>query len=121
MVSVDRREPRTLLVAGERGCALRAQPREVRTHRVADAHRVAALAASIAEQLGLEEEVVEAVRIAGRLHDVGKIGIRESVLNKPGTLTDEEYEHVKSHVEIGMEILAWSPNISRSSSGSAWS
>jgi putative two-component system response regulator len=69
-------------------------------------HRVAALAASIAEQLGLDAEEVEAVRIAGRLHDVGKIGIRESVLNKPGTLTDEEYEHVKSHVEIGMEILA---------------
>ncbi|MBA3889347.1 MAG: response regulator [Gemmatimonadaceae bacterium] len=69
-------------------------------------HRVADLAASIGEHLGLDEETVEAVRVAGRLHDIGKIGIRESVLNKPGTLTDEEYEHVKSHVAIGMEILA---------------
>lgn len=69
-------------------------------------HRVADLAASIAEYLGLDEDLVEQVRLAGRLHDVGKIGIRESVLNKPGTLTDEEYDHVKSHVRIGMEILA---------------
>ncbi|HSJ62533.1 MAG TPA: HD domain-containing phosphohydrolase [Gemmatimonadaceae bacterium] len=67
--------------------------------------RVAALAASIAEELGLEPDTVEAVRLAGRLHDVGKIGIREEVMNKPGALTPEEYEHVKQHVRIGMEIL----------------
>ncbi|MBX6332220.1 MAG: response regulator, partial [Gemmatimonadaceae bacterium] len=69
-------------------------------------HRVSALAASIAEELGLDADTVEAVRLAGRLHDVGKIGIREAVLNKPGKLTPEEYAHVKTHVEIGMEILA---------------
>jgi putative two-component system response regulator len=44
--------------------------------------------------------------LAGRLHDVGKIGTRESVLNKPDALTPEEYDHVKEHVRIGMEILA---------------
>jgi len=68
--------------------------------------RVAEFAASIASQLGLSEDTVENVRIAGRLHDVGKIGIRESVLNKPGSLTTEEFEHIKDHVRIGMEILA---------------
>jgi putative two-component system response regulator len=68
--------------------------------------RVAEFAASIASQLGLSEDTVENVRIAGRLHDVGKIGIRESVLNKPGSLTVEEFEHIKDHVRIGMEILA---------------
>lgn len=68
--------------------------------------RVAELAASIATQLELSEDTVEQVRIAGRLHDVGKIGIRESVLNKPGALTAEEFEHIKAHVQIGMEILA---------------
>jgi len=68
--------------------------------------RVAELAASMAEQLGLDEDTVEHVRLAGRLQDVGKIGIRESVLNKPGKLTPEEFEHVKTHVRIGMEILA---------------
>jgi putative two-component system response regulator len=68
--------------------------------------RVADLAASVATQLGLDEDTVEHVRLAGRLHDVGKIGIRESVLNKPDRLTPEEYEHVKSHVRIGLDILA---------------
>ncbi len=68
--------------------------------------RVAEQAASIAEELGLDADMVENVRLAGRLHDVGKIGIREDVLNKPGKLTDAEFEHVKQHVEIGMEILA---------------
>jgi putative two-component system response regulator len=68
--------------------------------------RVAELAASMAEELGLPPDTVEHVRIAGRLHDVGKIGTREAVLNKPGKLTPEEFAHVKEHVRIGMEILA---------------
>jgi putative nucleotidyltransferase with HDIG domain len=68
--------------------------------------RVAELAGLLAEELGLEESVVEDLRVAGRLHDVGKIGIRETVLNKPGRLTPDEFEHVKQHVRIGLEILA---------------
>jgi putative two-component system response regulator len=68
--------------------------------------RVADLGASVAGELRLDEDTVEHVRVAGRLHDVGKIGIRESVLNKPGSLTPEEFEHVKTHVQISMEILA---------------
>ena len=68
--------------------------------------RVADLAAAVALELGLGVQEAEAVRLAGRLHDVGKIGIREEVLNKPGRLTDAEFEHVKDHVRIGMEILA---------------
>ena len=59
----------------------------------------------MADFLGLSEEVVEAVRVAGRLHDVGKIAIREDVLHKPGALTPEEFEHVKQHVRIGVEVL----------------
>ena len=69
-------------------------------------HRVAELAASVADALGLDADLVENVRLAGRLHDVGKIGIRDDVLNKPAVLTAEEFEHVKDHVRIGMEILA---------------
>ena len=68
--------------------------------------RVAEMGASIAEELGLDADTVEHVRLAGRLHDIGKIGIREAVLNKPSSLTEEEYEHVKDHVRIGMEILS---------------
>jgi putative nucleotidyltransferase with HDIG domain len=68
--------------------------------------RVAELSAAIATELGLDLDTVECVRIAARIHDIGKIGIRESVLNKPAPLTREEYEHVKEHVRIGMEIIA---------------
>jgi putative nucleotidyltransferase with HDIG domain len=67
--------------------------------------RVADQAASIAEAMGLDADVVENVRLAGRLHDVGKIGIREDILNKAGPLTEEEFEQVKDHVRMGMEIL----------------
>ena len=67
--------------------------------------RVAELAACVAEEMGLAAEQVENVRLAGRLHDIGKIGIREDILNKPGALTDEEYAHIKQHVHIGMQIL----------------
>jgi response regulator RpfG family c-di-GMP phosphodiesterase len=67
--------------------------------------RVAELAASIAEYMGLAPDVVEDVRLAGRLHDVGNIGIRDDVLNKPGALNPEEYAHVRDHVRIGVEIL----------------
>jgi len=68
--------------------------------------RVADLSATIAAQLGLGDEEVEHVRVAARLHDVGKIGTREAVLNKQGALTPEEFEHVKQHVVIGSQILA---------------
>lgn len=68
-------------------------------------HRVAELAAEIALELGQDPEIVERIRLAGRLHDVGKIGIREEILNKPSALTMTEFEHVKQHVRIGIEIL----------------
>lgn len=68
--------------------------------------RVADLSAMVAAEMGLSDEDVEAVRTAGRLHDIGKIGIREEVLIKQGPLTDDEYEHVKQHVVVGSQILA---------------
>jgi len=68
--------------------------------------RVAELAGLLAQELGLGDSVCEDLRVAGRLHDVGKIGIREAILNKPGRLTPEEFEHVKHHVRIGLDILA---------------
>ncbi len=68
--------------------------------------RVADLSAMVAAQLDCPDEEVETVRTAGRLHDIGKIGIREEVLNKQGPLTDEEYEHVKQHTLVGSQILA---------------
>jgi HD-GYP domain-containing protein (c-di-GMP phosphodiesterase class II) len=70
------------------------------------AARVAALAASIAAEVGMDEDTVEAVRLAGRVHDVGTIGVRDTVLHKPGALTADELDHVRSHVRLGLEILA---------------
>jgi putative nucleotidyltransferase with HDIG domain len=68
--------------------------------------RIADLSANVAAELGLAEDEVDRVRMAGRLHDLGKIGTRESVVNKEGPLTAEEFEHVKQHVIIGAQILA---------------
>jgi len=68
--------------------------------------RVAELAGELAEELGLDHTVCDDLRVAGRLHDVGKIGIREAILNKPDRLTSEEFDHVKRHVQIGLDILA---------------
>ncbi len=68
--------------------------------------RVASLAARIADVLGMGSPEIELVRTAGRLHDIGKIGLREAVLHKPGPLTADEYRHVQSHVQLGLEILA---------------
>lgn len=69
-------------------------------------HRVAAVAATIAAELGLSDGEVENVRLAGQLHDVGKIGVREAVLDKPGQLTRDEFAHVQEHVPIGVKILS---------------
>jgi putative two-component system response regulator len=68
--------------------------------------RVADLSAMVAAELGCTDEQVEAVRTGGRLHDIGKIGIREEILNKNGPLTDAEYDLVKQHVTVGSQILS---------------
>lgn len=68
--------------------------------------RIGELAASIADEMALDVDTVESVRLAARLMDVGKIGIREEILNKPSSLTPDEFAHVKQHVEIGLNILA---------------
>ncbi len=67
--------------------------------------RVAEYAAAIAGELGMSEEEVSDMRYIGLLHDIGKIGIPDAVLNKPGKLTPEEYQVMKSHTTIGSEIL----------------
>jgi putative nucleotidyltransferase with HDIG domain len=67
--------------------------------------RVADLSAQIAKKLKFSEWKIEDLRTASMLHDVGKIGIRDNILNKPGKLTDEEYSIIKSHPEKGYDIL----------------
>ena len=59
----------------------------------------------MARELGLSERRIERVRLAGMLHDVGKVGVPDSILNKPAKLTDEEFEIIKRHPGLGAQIL----------------
>ena len=68
--------------------------------------RVSRYAVKTAVQLGFAADPLEQVRLGGELHDIGKIGTREAVLNKPGPLTAEEFEHIKAHTLLGERILA---------------
>ena len=67
--------------------------------------RVRMYATLIAEAFGMDNKDLEIIQKAAALHDIGKIGIRDSVLQKEGKLTDEEYKHIQEHVEITHNIL----------------
>jgi putative nucleotidyltransferase with HDIG domain len=67
--------------------------------------RVTRYSVLIAKELGLPEEEIEKIRIAAQLHDVGKIGIEDRILKKPGALTPDEYEIMKTHTTKGAAIL----------------
>jgi putative nucleotidyltransferase with HDIG domain len=68
--------------------------------------RVAQYAHMIGEEMGCSEEELNVIDFAGSLHDIGKIGIRDDILLKPGKLTDEEYEKIKEHPVIGADIIS---------------
>ncbi|RMH29864.1 MAG: HD-GYP domain-containing protein [Planctomycetota bacterium] len=87
--------------------ALDAKDRYTRGH----SDRVAHLSEGIARSLGFDEDEAKRVHLAGILHDIGKIGVPESVLCKPGRLTDEEFGKIKLHPEIGHEILKGIPSL----------
>ncbi len=67
--------------------------------------RVSRYATKTAVMLGFTGQVLDQIRLGGDLHDIGKIGTRDAVLNKPGPLTHEEFEEIKKHVTEGVEIL----------------
>jgi putative two-component system response regulator len=67
--------------------------------------RVAETSVAIAQELGIPHDAIERIRLAGLVHDIGKIGVREAILNKTASLADEESLHVKRHCEIGEHIL----------------
>lgn len=83
--------------------AIAAEYRDDATQR--HTKRVGDLSAKIAEALGMPDEYVTQIRDAALLHDLGKIGIPDAILLKPGPLTDKEFEKVKLHAEIGAHIL----------------
>jgi putative nucleotidyltransferase with HDIG domain len=67
--------------------------------------RVAQYAVKISREMGLPEDRVEIIQYAALLHDIGKIGISDRILNKPGSLSDIEFETIKSHPAIGSQII----------------
>lgn len=67
--------------------------------------RVSNYSAALAKELGLPHEKVEEIRYIALLHDIGKIGVPDSILNKPGKLTNEEFTLMKMHAIVGGEIL----------------
>ena len=83
-------------------------------------HRVSALCKSMGEALGLPEYEVEELKSVGLLHDIGKIAIDENVLNKPGELTNDEWEEIKRHPEIGYRILNTVNDMSEMANGALY-
>lgn len=82
--------------------SLEARDRYTRDHSA----RVGALAATLAMDLGLDEDHVDLIRTGGLLHDIGKCGVPDAVLLKPGRYTDQEFAIMKAHPAIGDNILA---------------
>ena len=56
--------------------------------------------------LDLKQDMIQQIILGGHVHDIGKIGVREEVLNKPGSLTDDEYQHIMTHPVVGWRILS---------------
>jgi putative nucleotidyltransferase with HDIG domain len=86
-----------------RALALAVDAKDPYTH--GHSQRVSAYAVMLARQLGLDEATLAEIEMGGLLHDVGKIGVPDSVLTKPGKLDDDEWAAIKKHPEIGAEIL----------------
>jgi putative two-component system response regulator len=82
--------------------ALEVKDRYTRGHSI----RVSQYSTAIARALDLDPETVRQIELGGHVHDIGKIGVREAVLNKPGALTEEEYRHIMTHPVVGWRILS---------------
>jgi len=76
------------------------------SYTIGHSERVSQTAVAISEKLHLAPALVEKIGLAGIMHDIGKIGLSESILNKPGILTPEEFQCVKRHCEMGEHILS---------------
>jgi len=94
-------EEMTLLLIRTLSDTIEAKDEYTRGH----SSRVSEYSALIAHKMGLPEEEVEKIKYAATLHDIGKIGVPDNILNKPSRLTDEEYEIIKTHSNIGADLL----------------
>jgi diguanylate cyclase (GGDEF)-like protein len=79
---------------------------EKSNREAAHSNRVSSICQAIASKLNLDKDAVNQMKIAGLIHDIGKIGIDEKILNKPGNLTDDERSEIERHPEIGWRLLS---------------
>jgi putative nucleotidyltransferase with HDIG domain len=100
-------EEQHLATVGALAAALEAKDAYTGSH----AQTIAEFAVAVGEELALSSAELRAVRLGALLHDVGKIGIPESILNKPGPLTDDEFSVMKKHTVIGADIIAGIPGM----------
>lgn len=101
-----RESERRLDEATEQFIASMTQAQDARDpHTAGHSERVSLQSVDIARAMGLSAGAIETIRIGARLHDLGKIGIPDAVLRKPGRLTREEYALIQRHPRIGREIL----------------
>ncbi|MGH9715531.1 MAG: HD-GYP domain-containing protein [Candidatus Acidiferrales bacterium] len=75
--------------------------------------RLAEWALHVAGEIGLDEASFPDIEVAALLHDIGKIGVPDAILNKPGRLTDDEYDLMKKHPEYGWSVLRQMPGFER--------
>ncbi|MGI2143017.1 DUF3369 domain-containing protein [Shewanella frigidimarina] len=102
--NVQQTQRELILIIGD---AIEQRSKETGAH----VRRVAVMSEMLANYIGMNDDFVETMRYAAPLHDVGKIGIPESILHKPGKLTDSEWEIMKTHAEKGYNLLAASNRI----------
>lgn len=93
--------------------AIDAKDRYTRDHSI----RVSLIAQALAEELGLGKTEVKTIRIAALIHDIGKIGVPETVLRKDGKLTAEEWVEMKRHPAIGADIISCVPSLAAAATG----
>jgi len=109
-VSEAEAETRSAYVGAIRALALALDARDPYT--AGHSERVSALSVAVGRQLKLADDQIEILRLGALLHDIGKIGISDAVLRKPGPLTPEEFELIKEHPGVGARILRSVPFLS---------
>jgi putative two-component system response regulator len=102
-VAVQARRLEELFLASVQSLAEALEVKDPYTH--GHSLRVSQYSVIIARTLGVGADIVRQIELGGKVHDIGKIGVREAVLNKAGPLTDEEYQHIMTHPVVGWRIL----------------
>jgi putative nucleotidyltransferase with HDIG domain len=104
-------DTRSAYVGAIRALALALDARDPYT--AGHSERVSAISVAMGQQMALPEEQLDVLRLGALLHDIGKIGISDQVLLKPGPLTPEEFEQIKTHPVVGARILRTVPFLER--------